>query len=154
MTVEIGSPAPDFTLPASGGGTVTLSALKGRKVIVYFYPKDATPGCTKEACDFRDAHPEFGAIDAAVIGISKDSQASHDKFVAARSLPFALASDVEGKAVADYGVWVEKKNYGKTYMGIERSTFLIDAEGIVRNVWRGVRVPGHVDAVLKAARAI
>jgi len=154
MTVEIGSPAPDFTLPASGGGTVTLSALKGTKVIVYFYPKDATPGCTKEACGFRDAHPDFEGANARVIGVSKDSVAAHDKFVAAQSLPFTLVSDADGTVVADYGVWVEKKNYGKTYMGIERSTFLIDAEGIVRGVWRGVKVDGHVEKVLEAARAI
>jgi len=154
MTVEIGSPAPDFTLPASGGGTVTLSALKGKKVIVYFYPKDATPGCTKEACEFRDAFPDFQGANAEVIGISKDSVATHEKFVEAQALTFTLASDAEGEVVADYGVWVEKKNYGKTYMGIERSTVLVDAEGVVRGVWRKVKVDGHVETVLEAARSI
>lgn len=154
MTVEIGSPAPDFTLPASGGAVVSLAALRGKTVIVYFYPKDATPGCTKEACAFRDAHPDFRAIDAVVIGVSKDSVAAHDKFVEAQSLPFPLASDKEGTVVADYGVWVEKSRCGKTYMGIDRSTFLIDREGVVREVWRDVKVPGHAEKVLAAARAL
>ncbi|WP_142849715.1 thioredoxin-dependent thiol peroxidase [Telmatospirillum sp. J64-1] len=154
MTIDAGNPAPDFTLPTDGGGSLTLSALKGRKVIVYFYPKDDTPGCTTEACGFRDAMPDFSASGAEIIGISKDSPARHDKFKAKYELPFALASDEDGAVCEAYGVWKEKKNYGKTYMGIERSTFLIDADGVIRRVWRGVKVKGHVEEVLEAAKAL
>jgi thioredoxin-dependent peroxiredoxin len=154
MTVELGQPAPGFTLPTDGGGSVTLSALRGQNVIVYFYPKDSTSGCTKEACNFRDAQPDFSAADAVVIGVSKDSVASHDKFKAAQNLPFTLASDAEGAVVAAYGAWVEKSMYGRTYMGIDRSTFLIDREGTIRGIWRKVKVPGHVDEVLKALKAL
>jgi peroxiredoxin Q/BCP len=149
MTLKIGDPAPAFTLPTDGKGEVSLAALKGRKVIVYFYPKDATSGCTKQACDFRDAFPRFP--EGTVIGISKDSVASHDKFKAAQSLPFTLASDLDGAVCEAYGVWVEKSMYGKKYMGIERSTFLIDAAGIIQGIWRKVSVPGHVAEVMAAA---
>ena len=154
MSIDVGSPAPDFTLPTDGGGQVALSSLKGRKVIVYFYPKDNTPGCTTEACDFQAALPDFSGTDAVVIGISKDSPQSHDKFKAKFSLGFTLASDIEGKVCEAFGVWTEKMNYGKTYMGIERSTFLIDAAGVVRAVWRKVKVNGHAAQVLDAARAL
>lgn len=154
MSVEAGSPAPDFTMPTDGGGSVTLSALKGRPVILYFYPKDDTSGCTKEACGFRDQFPDFGGIDAVVIGVSKDSVASHDKFKAKYELPFTLASDKDTGVAEAYGVWVEKSMYGRKYMGLDRATFLIDREGVVREVWRKVKVPGHVEAVLKAARAL
>lgn len=154
MTIAIGSPAPDFTLPTDGGDSVTLSSLRGRTVVLYFYPKDSTSGCTKEACGFRDAFPDFGAVDAVVIGVSKDSVASHDKFKAAQSLPFILASDKDGSVAETYGVWVEKSMYGRTYFGLERSTFLIDRDGVVRAVWRKVKVPGHVDAVLQAAKGL
>jgi peroxiredoxin Q/BCP len=154
MSVNIGDKAPDFTLPTDGGGSVTLSALRGKPVVVYFYPKDDTSGCTAEACGFRDSFPDYGKTGAAVIGISKDSVASHDKFKAKYQLPFTLAADTEGKACEAFGVWVEKSLYGRKYMGIERATFLVDKDGVVRNVWHKVKVAGHVDAVLKAVRAL
>ncbi|MBP2312056.1 thioredoxin-dependent thiol peroxidase [Azospirillum soli] len=154
MSVEIGTPAPDFTMPTDGGGSVTLSALKGKPVVLYFYPKDDTSGCTSEACGFRDQFPNFTGVDAVVIGVSKDSVASHDKFKAKYELPFTLASDKETGVAEAYGVWVEKSMYGRKYMGLERATFLIDKDGIVRNVWRKVKVTGHVDAVLKAVQAL
>ncbi|MEM7226092.1 MAG: thioredoxin-dependent thiol peroxidase [Pseudomonadota bacterium] len=150
----IGKAAPDFTLATDGGGEIKLSALKGRKVVVYFYPKDDTPGCTKEACGFRDALPDFSALDAEIIGISKDSPAKHDKFKAKFELPFTLASDQDGTVCEAYGTWVEKSMYGRKYMGIDRATFLIDAKGVLRAEWRKVKVPGHVEAVLEAARAL
>lgn len=153
MNLAVGSPAPDFTLATDGGKSVTLSKLKGKKVILYFYPKDDTPGCTTEACTFRDNLPDFTKVKATIIGISKDSAESHDKFKTKHKLNFPLASDIDGKVCEAYGVWVEKKNYGKTYMGIERSTFLIDEKGIIRQIWRKVRVDGHVEKVLEAAQA-
>ncbi len=153
-TATVGNPAPDFTLPRDGGGSVSLSDLRGRTVVLYFYPKDDTPGCTKEACGFRDALPDFSAIDAEIVGVSKDSVAKHDKFKAKHDLPFTLLSDADGDVCEAYGTWVEKSMYGKTYMGIDRATFLIDSAGILRAEWRKVKVPGHVDAVLEAARAL
>jgi peroxiredoxin Q/BCP len=152
MTLKVGDAAPDFTLPTDGGAEVTLSALRGHPVIVYFYPKDDTSGCTTEACGFRDALPDFKG--AAVIGISRDSVKSHDKFKAKHGLNFTLASDEAGAVTEAWGVWVEKSMYGKKYMGIERSTFLIDAAGTIREAWRKVSVPGHVDQVLKAVQAL
>ncbi len=152
--VEVGKKAPAFKMAADGGGTVALKDLKGRKVVLYFYPKDDTPGCTKEACGFRDALPDFTRIDATVIGVSKDSVAKHDKFKAKYELPFTLASDENGSVCEAYGTWVEKSMYGKKYMGIERATFLIDETGVVRGEWRKVKVPGHVEAVLEAAQAL
>jgi peroxiredoxin Q/BCP len=154
MTVEIGEKAPDFTLPTDGDGSVTLSTLKDKKVVLYFYPKDDTSGCTAEACGFRDALPDYSGTGSVVIGISKDSVASHDKFKKKHELPFILASDAGSDVCEKYGVWVEKSMYGRKYMGIERCTFLIDHEGIVRGVWHKVRVPGHVAEVLKAASAL
>lgn len=154
MTVEAGSPAPDFTMPTDGGGSVTLSALKGRPVVLYFYPKDDTSGCTAQACGFRDQLPDFTGVDAVVIGVSKDSVASHDKFKTKYELPFTLASDKETGVAEQYGVWVEKSMYGRKYMGMERATFLIDKDGVVRKVWRKVKVPGHVADVLKAVKAL
>lgn len=154
MTVNLGDTAPDFTMPTDGGGTVTLSGLSGRKVVLYFYPKDDTPGCTKEASGFRDTMPDFSALEAEVIGISKDTVASHDRFKAKHGLNFRLACDADGKVCEDYGVWVEKSMYGRKYMGIERATFLIDGAGVVRRVWRKVTVPGHVEEVLEATRAL
>ncbi len=152
MTVEVGQPAPDFTLPTAGGGEVSLSGLKGRKVIVYFYPKADTPGCTKESCGFNDALPDFSGANAEIIGISKDPGKKLDKFRDKYGFNFTLASDEPGAVVEGYGSWVEKSMYGKKYMGIDRSTFLIDENGVVQGVWRKVKVPGHVDAVLKAAQ--
>ena len=154
MTLDIGSPAPDFTLPTDGGGSVSLSALRGRPVVLYFYPKDDTPGCTTESCDFRDAQPDFTGLGAEIIGLSKDSPASHDKFKAKHGLTFTLASDADGTVCEAYGVWVEKKNYGKTYMGIERTTVLIDRAGNVAKVWRKVKVAGHVAAVKETLAAM
>ena len=154
MTVTVGKSAPDFTLPTDGGGKVSLKSLRGQNVVIYFYPKDDTTGCTAEACGFRDQLPKFGKINAAVIGISRDSVASHDKFKKKYELPFTLASDDKGKVTEQYGVWVEKSMYGRKYMGIERATFLIDAKGVVRQEWRKVKVPGHVDEVLKAVKAL
>jgi len=154
MSIEIGSKAPDFTMPTDGGGTVSLSALKGKRVILYFYPKDDTPGCTTEACGFRDALPDFSGANAEIIGVSKDSVARHDKFKAKYELPFTLGSDEDGGVCEAYGVWVEKNMYGRKYMGIERATFLIDEKGIVQGVWRKVKVKGHVDEVLAAAKAL
>ncbi|WP_036552992.1 thioredoxin-dependent thiol peroxidase [Nisaea denitrificans] len=152
--VDVGEKAPEFSMAADSGGGVSLAAMKGKKVVLYFYPKDDTPGCTKEACAFRDAMPDFSGIDAEIIGVSKDPVAKHDKFKAKYDLPFMLASDEESGVCERYGVWVEKNMYGKKYMGIERATFLIDGEGIVRNIWRKVKVPGHADAVLEAAKSL
>lgn len=154
MTVEPGQAAPDFTLPTDGGKTLSLSELRGKKVVLYFYPKDDTSGCTAEACGFRDALPDFSKVDAVILGLSKDSVKKHDKFKEKYELPFTLLSDEEGEVCAAYGTWVEKSMYGRKYMGIERATFLIDEQGIVRQVWRKVKVPGHVDAVLKAAQEL
>ena len=152
--VDVGEKAPEFRMATDGGGTVSLTGLKGRKVVLYFYPKDDTPGCTKEACAFRDAMPDFSGIDAEIIGVSKDPVAKHDKFKAKYDLPFTLASDEESDVCEKFGVWVEKNMYGRKYMGIERATFLIDGEGVVRNVWRKVKVPGHAEAVLEAVKAL
>ena len=154
MSIDLGGKAPDFTLPTDGNGSVTLSKLAGKKVVLYFYPKDDTSGCTAEACGFRDSFPDYGEAGAVVIGISKDAVASHDKFKKKHGLPFILASDTGGDVCEKYGVWVEKSMYGRKYMGIERATFLIDGKGVVRGVWHKVRVPGHVAEVLKAARAL
>ncbi|WP_431855174.1 thioredoxin-dependent thiol peroxidase [Azospirillum sp.] len=154
MTVEAGTPAPDFTMPTDGGGSVTLSALRGKPVVLYFYPKDDTSGCTAQACGFRDQLPDFQGVDATVIGVSKDSVASHDKFKAKYELPFTLASDKEAGVAEAYGVWVEKSMYGRKYMGMERATFLIDKDGVVRKVWRKVKVPGHVKEVLEAVKGL
>ncbi len=154
MTVTIGAPAPDFTLASDGGGEITLSALRSKKVVLYFYPKDDTPGCTKEACGFRDALPDFSGTGAEVIGISKDSVAKHDKFKAKFDLPFSLVSDADGQVCEAYGTWIEKSMYGRKYMGIDRATFLIDEAGVLRAEWRKVKVPSHVAAVLEAAKGI
>jgi peroxiredoxin Q/BCP len=154
MTVEIGKPAPKFDMPTDGGGQVSLASLKGKRVVLYFYPKDDTPGCTTEACGFRDALPNFGKVKATVIGVSRDSVAAHDKFKTKYKLPFTLASDADGKTSTAYDTWVEKSMYGRKYMGMERSTFLIDEKGIVRGIWRKIKIPGHVDEVLKAVKAL
>jgi peroxiredoxin Q/BCP len=154
MSLKVGDKAPDFTLPSDGGGKVSLKAHRGKAVVLYFYPKDDTSGCTAEACAFRDALPDFSKIKAAVIGISRDSVASHDKFKTKYSLPFPLVSDEEGKVCEAYGTWVEKSMYGRKYMGIERATFLIDGKGTIRHIWRKVKVPGHAEEVLEAAQAL
>lgn len=146
--------APDFTLPRDGGGTVTLSALRGGAVVLFFYPKDDTPGCTRESIGFSDHSQAFADAGAQVLGLSRDSVAKHDRFVARHGLSVPLLADEDGKVCEAYGVWVEKKNYGRSYMGIERSTFLIAADGRIARVWRKVRVAGHVEAVLEAVRAL
>ncbi|MFZ5751877.1 MAG: peroxiredoxin [Pseudomonadota bacterium] len=152
--IDAGDTAPDFTLPRDGGGSITLSSLRPGKVVLYFYPKDDTPGCTVEAIDFTARRDAFAAAGTTVIGLSKDSAASHDKFCRKHGLGIVLASDEAGHTCEDYGVWVEKSMYGKTYMGIERSTFLIDGTGRVARVWRKVKVDGHADEVLAAAQAL
>ncbi|WP_400088753.1 thioredoxin-dependent thiol peroxidase [Yoonia sp. R78084] len=149
----IGDTAPDFSLPRDGGEIVNLSDFKGKKVVLYFYPKDDTPGCTKEAIGFTDMVEAFAAEDTIVLGVSKDSVKKHDKFVAKHDLKIALLSDEDGDVCERYGTWVEKSMYGKTYMGIERATYLIGADGKIAQAWRKVKVPGHVEAVLEAVRA-
>lgn len=150
----IGKPAPAFNLPATGEQTVRLSALKGRTVALYFYPRDATPGCTTESQNFRDAAKHFEKVDAVILGISQDSIKSHEKFRTKEQLNFDLLSDEAGDICRKYGVIKLKKMYGKEFEGIERSTFLIDSKGVLRQEWRKVKVPGHVDEVLKAAQAL
>lgn len=154
MSLTQGDAAPDFTLPTDGEGTITLTALKGDAVIIYFYPRDDTPGCTTEALAFRDLKAEFARAGARIIGVSKDSVKRHDKFKTKHDLNFTLASDDSGAVCEAFGVWVEKNMYGRKYMGIERSTFLIDKTGVVQEIWRKVRVKGHVEKVLDAAKAL
>jgi thioredoxin-dependent peroxiredoxin len=154
MSVNEGDKAPAFTMPTDGGGSVSLKDMKGKAVVLYFYPKDSTPGCTKEACGFRDLMPDFSKVDAEIIGVSRDSVKRHDNFKAKYELPFLLASDEDGKVCESYGVWVEKSMYGKKFMGIERATFLIDGKGKVQKVWRKVKVAGHVEDVLEAVKAL
>ncbi len=152
--LEISQPAPDFTLPSTDGGDVTLSSLKGQKVVLFFYPRDNTSGCTKEAQGFSANRDAFAAEGTAVFGLSKDSLASHEKFVTKRELTVPLLSDENGSACEDYGVWQEKAMYGKKYMGIVRSTFLISEDGTIAKIWEKVKVPGHVEEVLEAVRAL
>jgi len=152
--LKVGDAAPDFTLPTDGTGQITLSALRGKPVVLYFYPRDDTPGCTMEACGFNDNLPNFSGLNAEIIGISKDSEASHARFRDKYGLKFRLAADTETKVAKAYGVWVEKSLYGRKYMGMDRATYLIDRGGIIRGVWRSVKVKGHVDEVLKAAQGL
>ncbi|MGH6891616.1 MAG: thioredoxin-dependent thiol peroxidase [Dongiaceae bacterium] len=152
MALKVGDKAPAFSMKTDGGGKVSLAQLKGQNVVLYFYPKDDTSGCTAEACGFRDNLPKFGKIDAAVVGVSRDSAESHDKFKKKHKLNFTLGADETGKVTDDYGVWIEKSMYGGKYMGIERATFLVDGKGIIRGIWHKVKVPGHVDDVLKAVK--
>ena len=151
---DTGDAAPDFSLPRDGGGTVSLSDLKGKAVVLYFYPRDDTSGCTKENEAFTALDGEFAQIGVKVFGISKDSLESHEKFMAKKKLTIPLISDEHGSASEDFGVWKEKSMYGKKFWGIERSTFLIDGEGRIAQAWRKVKVPGHAEAVLEAARAL
>ncbi|MCW5730704.1 MAG: thioredoxin-dependent thiol peroxidase [Alphaproteobacteria bacterium] len=152
--LKVGDKAPDFTLPGDGGRKISLKTLKGKPVVLYFYPKDDTSGCTKEAIAFTDKLNEFAKLGCSVIGCSKDSVAAHDRFKAKHSLRVDLASDEDGKVCAAYGVWIEKSMYGRKYMGIDRSTFLIDGQGKLRQIWRKVKVPGHVEEVLAALRSL
>lgn len=151
---QVGDKAPAFSLPTDGGGKISLAELKGKPVVLYFYPKDDTSGCTQEAIDFTAAKAKFDKLGAVVIGVSRDSAASHDKFKTKHKLKVALGADESGKVTESYGVWVEKSLYGRTYMGIERATFLIDRVGKIAAVWRKVKVAGHADAVLKAAQGV
>lgn len=152
--IDQGSEAPDFTLPQDGGDDVTLSALRGKTVVLYFYPKDDTSGCTKESIAFTENLAAFEAAGAVIYGISKDTVAKHGKFRAKHDLGVGLLSDADSDVCERYGVWAEKSMYGKTYMGIERSTFVIDGAGKVAKVWRKVKVPGHAEAVLEAVKAL
>lgn len=152
--LDIDNPAPEFTLPTDGSGEITLSELKGQKVVLYFYPKDDTPGCTKESCGFNEALQGFKGLGTTIIGISKDSVARHDKFKAKYGLNFPLASDENSDVCERYGVWKEKNMYGKKFMGIERSTFLIDENGNIAQIWRKVKVAGHVDEVKETVQGL
>ena len=154
MPVFEGDKAPAFCLPSDNGQSVTLDGFSGTKILLYFYPKDDTPGCTKQAIDFTARHEEFKQANTLVIGISPDSPTRHGKFRAKHDLTVILASDEEKTTLAAYGVWVEKSMYGKTYMGVERSSFLIDIDGTIAKIWRKVKVPGHVETVLAAAKAL
>ncbi len=150
-----GQIAPDFTLPTIGGKTVSLSDFKGKQsLVLYFYPKDDTPGCTKEACFFRDLQSEFEDAGAAILGVSVDSVRSHEKFAAKHNLLFPILSDEDKRVVTAYGVWKEKSMYGKTFLGTERATFLIDKQGTIRKVWPKVKVEGHADEVLDAVKSL
>jgi peroxiredoxin Q/BCP len=154
VPLEIGSTAPDVELPGDAGQFYKLSDYLGKKVVLYFYPKDNTSGCTTEACDFRDRLRDFNVLNAMVFGISKDAPKTHDKFKSKHGLNFPLLSDESGEVCEAYGTWVEKSMYGKKYFGIERSTFLIDEDGIIRQIWRKVKVSGHARDVLKAIQEI
>jgi len=153
-SLEPGSSAVAFSLDTDGGGKVTLKDFVGKPLVLYFYPKDDTSGCTKEALDFTAKAAAFKKLGATVVGISKDSVAAHDKFKKKHKLSVILASDPEGKIINAYGSWVEKSMYGRKYMGIERSTFLVDSKGKIARIWRKVRVPGHVEEVLDAIHAL
>ncbi|MCB9209991.1 MAG: thioredoxin-dependent thiol peroxidase [Ignavibacteriales bacterium] len=152
--IEVGKKAPAITLLDGNGNKRTLKEFEGKKIVLYFYPKDDTSGCTAEACDFRDSFPKFNKTKAEIIGVSPDSVASHKKFAEKYELPFILLSDEEKKVVEKYGVWKEKSMYGKKYMGVERTTVLIDGKGIIRKIYPKVKVSGHVDEVTKDLEAI
>ena len=154
MAVAIDQPVDDFQIPATSEKTVSLSQLKGKQVVIYFYPKDSTPGCTTEGQGFRDHYAEFQAANTEVFGVSRDSLKSHENFKAKQGFPFELLSDKDEALCQLFDVIKLKKLYGKEYLGVDRSTFLIDKDGVLRQEWRGVKVPGHVDAVLAAAQAL
>jgi peroxiredoxin Q/BCP len=154
MSLAEGDAAPDFTMPASGGRTASLAALKGKPFVLYFYPKADTPGCTKEACAFQEALPQLGQLGVAVIGVSKDAMKPIEKFAAKYGLAFPLASDAETQVAEAYGVWVEKAMYGRKYMGMERTTFLVGADGRIAKIWPKVKVEGHAKAVMEAIAAL
>jgi thioredoxin-dependent peroxiredoxin len=154
MSIEIGAPAPEFSLPASGGRTVSLETLKGQPFVLYFYPRADTPGCTKEACAFQEALPQLGKIGVTVIGVSKDKMKPIEKFAEKYNLTFPLASDPEATTIDAYGAWQEKSMYGKKYMGIERSTVLVDQNGKIAKIWPKVKIEGHAAEVLKAVKEL
>lgn len=151
MNIKVGDKAPQFTALTDDDQSLSLSELGGKSVVLFFYPKDMTPGCTNEACDFRDSYKKFLDINFEIVGISKDSVKRHKQFKEKFNLPFSLISDEDGSICEAYGVWQEKKNYGRTYMGIVRSTFLIDPEGLVTAIWQNLRVKGHINNVLEKA---
>jgi peroxiredoxin Q/BCP len=154
MTVETGQPAPDFSAPATGDQTLSLSDFHGKTLVLYFYPKDSTPGCTQEGQDFRDLHAEFQAAGAQILGVSRESIRSHENFKAKFEFPFELLSDPDETLCKAYDVMKEKNMYGRKYMGVERSTFVIDPQGMLRHEWRKVKVKGHAQAVLDAVKSI
>ncbi len=154
VELKEGMKAPDFQAASSEGGEIALKDLAGKTVVLYFYPKDSTPGCTKEACGFRDVNAELRELGVVVLGVSKDSLKSHGKFAEKHGLNFPLLSDPEGKILDAYGAWKEKTIYGRTALGIERSTFLIDGDGVIRRVWRKVKVAGHVEEVVEAVKEL
>ncbi|MCL6664199.1 MULTISPECIES: thioredoxin-dependent thiol peroxidase [Paenibacillus] len=154
MTLNVGELAPDFELPSSTGESVKLSDYRGQRVLLYFYPKDMTSSCTQQACDFRDRHAEFEGLNTVILGISTDPMKQHDKFIAKYGLPFTLLSDEEHVVAEQYGVWQLKKMYGKEYMGMVRSTFLIDEEGKLIKDWSKVRVKGHIESALEALNTL
>ncbi len=154
MALDVGDSVPTFKLPSSSGKEISLSDYKGKKIVLYFYPKDDTPGCTTEACEFRDNLKNYSDVNAVIIGVSKDPLNSHDKFIEKYDLPFELISDEDGKLLDAFGVWKEKSMYGKTFMGVERTTFLIDENGKIAKSWRKVSVPNHVAAVLEEAKSL
>lgn len=154
MTLTVGDAAPDFTLPATGAGTLSLSGLAGKKVVLYFYPKDDTSGCTLEAKSFNALRADFEAAGAVVVGVSPDGMKSHEKFAGKYELAFPLVSDEEKGMLEAYGVWVEKSMYGRKYMGVERTTVLVDAAGKIARIWPKVKVPGHAEEVLEAVKAL
>ena len=154
MPLALDSPVADFQVQATSGQQVTLGALRGKQVVLYFYPKDSTPGCTTEGQNFRDLHGEFATANTLVFGVSRDSLRSHENFKGKQEFPFELIADTDEQLCQLFEVTKPKKLYGKEYLGIERSTFLIDKHGVLRREWRGVKVPGHVEAVLEAARTL
>ncbi len=154
MELTTGDKAPNFKLATDSGGVVSTASLKGQPYVLYFYPKDDTTGCTKEAIGFSESRKKFEALGVSIVGVSKDTAASHDKFKAKYKLKLVLASDPETLIAQAYGVWGEKTLYGRKYMGMERATFLVDGKGVIREIWRKVRVPGHVEAVLAAAKTL
>jgi thioredoxin-dependent peroxiredoxin len=154
MMLQVGEPAPEFEARDGSGATVRLSELRGRPVVLYFYPKDDTPGCTKEACGFRDEYSTLQDAGAVLLGVSPDDEESHRKFAAKFNLPFQLLADPGAKIATDYGVWKEKSNYGRTYMGVERTTFILDVEGVIRKIFPRVKVDGHVPQVLEALQSL
>jgi peroxiredoxin Q/BCP len=153
LLIQVGQRVPDFELPATDGGTAALKSFRGRKVVIYFYPNDFTPACTQQSCDFRDAIPTFDDANAVILGISTNDLKTHYKFIEEYQIPFLLLADPDHRVCEKFGVWQEKKLYGVTYMGIVRSTFLIDESGVLVQEWRNIRVKGHVEAVKKALLA-
>lgn len=154
MTTEIGHAAPDFELPGSSGKNVRLSDYRGKRVLLYFYPKDLTAACTSQACDFRDHHGEFGGLNTVILGVSADPLKQHEKFIAKYGLPFELLADEDHKVSEAYGVWQQKQMYGRQFMGIVRSTFLIDEDGMLVREWRKVKVKGHIEEALEYIRQL